>query len=59
MDYSTIFAINKEQRRLGWTMDQLKQYLVATYGKRATSLMTESEQKDLLEFLTRLEPLPF
>jgi hypothetical protein len=58
-DYSTIFAINKQQRRLGWTTEQLRGYLVATYGKRATSILTEAEQRDLLNYMETLEPLPF
>jgi hypothetical protein len=50
-----IAQIDVEMRRLGWTIDQGREHLKKTYGKRGRTLLTEVE---LLEFLQYLESQP-
>ncbi|MEH2078211.1 MAG: hypothetical protein V7K57_28080 [Nostoc sp.] len=44
-----------EMQRLGWTIDQGREHLKKTYGKRSRTLLTEVE---LLDFLQYLESQP-
>jgi hypothetical protein len=56
LDFSEIIAkSNVEIKRLGWTNEQGKQYLLQTYGKRSRQLLSDEE---LLEFLHYLESQP-
>ncbi|MEO8892155.1 MAG: hypothetical protein ABI417_11580 [Coleofasciculaceae cyanobacterium] len=58
IDFSDVIArTNVELKRLGWTNQQGRDYLVQTYGKRSRQLLTDEE---LLDFLKHLEsePLP-
>jgi hypothetical protein len=56
VDFSDIIArTNVELKRLGWTTQQGKDYLLQTYGKRSRQLLTDGE---LLDFLHHLEAEP-
>jgi len=56
IDFSEIIArSNIELKRLGWTSDQGRNYLLQTYGKRSRQLLSDEE---LLEFLQYLESQP-
>ena len=56
IDFSDIIArTNVELKRLGWTNQQGRDYLVQTYGKRSRQLRTDDE---LLDFLHHLESEP-
>ncbi|NEQ20633.1 MAG: hypothetical protein F6K28_15615 [Microcoleus sp. SIO2G3] len=56
IDFSDIIArTNVELKRLGWTNQQGRDYLVQTYGKRSRQLLTDAE---LLDFLHHLESEP-
>jgi hypothetical protein len=56
VDFSDIIArTNVELKRLGWTTQQGKDYLLQTYGKRSRQLLTDGE---LLDFLHHLESEP-
>jgi hypothetical protein len=56
IDFSDIIArTNVELKRLGWTTQQGKEYLLQTYGKRSRQLLTDGE---LLDFLHYLESVP-
>jgi hypothetical protein len=53
IDFSDIIArTNVELKRLGWTNQQGRDYLLQTYGKRSRQLLTDAE---LLDFLHHLE----
>ncbi|GFE68229.1 hypothetical protein [Chroococcus sp. FPU101] len=55
-DYSDVIAkTNLEMKRLGWTSEQGRDYLISTYGKRSRQLL---EDEQLIEFLQYLESLP-
>jgi hypothetical protein len=56
VDFSDIVArTNVELKRLGWTNQQGRDYLVQTYNKRSRQLLSDQE---LLEFLSYLETQP-
>ncbi|MEB3310701.1 MAG: hypothetical protein VKJ02_10760 [Snowella sp.] len=56
IDFSEVIArSNVELKRLNWTNEQGKNYLLQTYGKRSRQLLSDEE---LLEFLQYLESLP-
>ncbi|NEO33272.1 MAG: hypothetical protein F6K36_23165 [Symploca sp. SIO3C6] len=56
IDFSDIIArTSVELKRLGWTNQQGRDYLLQTYGKRSRQLLTDQE---LLDFLRNLESLP-
>lgn len=56
IDFSEVIAkSNMELKRLGWSSDQGRNYLLQTYGKRSRQLLSDEE---LLEFLLYLESLP-
>ncbi|MEA5421307.1 hypothetical protein VB712_18945 [Spirulina sp. CCNP1310] len=56
IDFSDIIAkTNLELKRLGWTSDQGRTYIMETYGKRSRQFLTDSE---LVEFLHHLESQP-
>lgn len=56
IDLSEFIArTNVELKRLGWTNQQGRDYLVQTYGKRSRQLLTDDE---LLDFLHHLESEP-
>ncbi len=56
IDFSEVIArSNVELKRLNWTNEQGKNYLLQTYGKRSRQLLSDEE---LLEFLHYLESLP-
>jgi hypothetical protein len=56
IDFSDIIArTNIELKRLGWTNQQGRDYLLQTYGKRSRQLLTDDE---LLDFLHHLESQP-
>ncbi|NES23263.1 MAG: hypothetical protein F6K41_31190 [Symploca sp. SIO3E6] len=56
IDMSEIIArTTVEVKRLGWTNQQGKDYLLQTYGKRSRQLLTDDE---LLDFLSYLESQP-
>ncbi|GBF78679.1 hypothetical protein [Aphanothece sacrum] len=56
LDFSEIIASsNVELKRLKWTNEQGREYLLKTYGKRSRQVLDDNE---LLEFLHYLESLP-
>jgi hypothetical protein len=56
LDFSDIIARSDvELKRLGWTSEQGRNYLLETYGKRSRQLLSDDE---LLEFLRFLEAQP-
>ncbi|MFN5516511.1 MAG: hypothetical protein ACK5CA_17700 [Cyanobacteriota bacterium] len=56
LDFADIIArSNIELKRLGWTSEQGRNYLLQTYGKRSRQLLSDEE---LLEFVQYLESLP-
>jgi hypothetical protein len=56
LDFSEIIAkSNVELKRLRWTNEQGRNYLLQTYGKRSRQLLSDEE---LLEFLNYLSSLP-
>ena len=56
LDFSEIIArSNAELKRLKWTTEEGRQYLIKTYGKRSRQVLSDEE---LLEFLRYLESLP-
>ncbi|MGK7955389.1 MAG: hypothetical protein AB4063_09025 [Crocosphaera sp.] len=56
LDFSEIIArSNVELKRLKWTTEQGREYLIRTYGKRSRQVLSDEE---LLEFLRHLESLP-
>ncbi|MEB3247787.1 MAG: hypothetical protein VKK07_00405 [Merismopediaceae bacterium] len=56
VDFTEVITrTNLELKRLGWTNDQGKNYLLQTYGKRSRHLLSDEE---LLEFLLYLESQP-
>jgi formylglycine-generating enzyme required for sulfatase activity len=56
IEFSDLIArTNVELKRLGWTNQQGRDYLVKTYGKRSRILLTDAE---LLDFLHHLESEP-
>jgi formylglycine-generating enzyme required for sulfatase activity len=58
IDFSDIVArTNVELKRLGWTNQQGRDYLVQTYGKRSRQLLTDAELLDYLHYLES-EPSP-
>ncbi len=50
-----IAAIDLEMKRLGWTKERRREYLMENYGKRSRHSLTDRE---LLEFLDYLRSLP-
>jgi hypothetical protein len=55
-DYSDVIdRTNVEMKRLGWTNEQGRDYLLSTYGKRSRQLL---DDRQLLEFLQHLASLP-
>ena len=55
-DYLRLFPDQERNlKRLGWTSDQGRNYLLQTYGKRSRQLLSDEE---LLEFLIYLEAQP-
>ncbi|MDY7016327.1 MAG: hypothetical protein SVX43_22565 [Cyanobacteriota bacterium] len=58
MDFSDIIAqTNLELKRLGWTNEQGRQYLLETYGKRSRQLLNDRELLEFLEYL-KSQPVP-
>lgn len=58
IDFSDIIArTNVELKRLGWTTQQGKDYLLQTYGKRSRQLLTDAELLDFLRYL-EVQPTP-
>lgn len=56
IDFTDIIArTNLEMKRLGWTNEQGRSYLLQTYGKRSRQRLDDNE---LLEFLAYLEAQP-
>lgn len=56
IDFSDVIAkTNVEMKRLGWTSEQGRKYLLENYGKRSRQLLSDDE---LLEFLNHLESIP-
>lgn len=56
IDFTEIIAqTNREMKRLGWTKEQGRSYLVATYGKRSRQSL---DDKELVEFLEYLKAQP-
>ncbi len=58
IDFSDVIArTNVELKRLGWTSEQGKDYLLATYGKRSRQLLTDEELVEFLHYLAT-QPSP-
>jgi hypothetical protein len=55
IDYSVLKTkIDVEMKRLGWTMEKGRDYLISTYGKKSRLLLTNEE---LLEFYNHLSSI--
>ncbi len=52
-----IAKISVEMQRLGWTMEQGRDYLIKTYNKRSRHLLSEEELRSFLEYLES-QPTP-
>lgn len=48
---------NVEIKRLGWTNEQGRDFLIATYGKRSRTILSDEELNDFLEYL-QSQPTP-
>ena len=46
-----INLVTVEMKRLGWTTDQGRNYLIQTYGKRSRHLLTDEELLEFFEYL--------
>lgn len=58
IDFTNVIAqTSLEIKRLQWTQEQGKNYLIATYGKRSRQLLTDEELLEFLEYL-RQQPTP-
>ncbi|NEP34710.1 MULTISPECIES: hypothetical protein [unclassified Moorena] len=58
IDHSDIITkTNVEMKRLGWTTQQGKDYLLQTYGKRSRQLLSDKELMSFLEYLES-QPVP-
>jgi formylglycine-generating enzyme required for sulfatase activity len=58
-EFSELVArTNVELKRLGWTNQQGRDYLIKTYGKRSRQLLTDAEMLDFLHYLAS-EPSPY
>ncbi len=58
IDMSDVIArTTVEVKRLGWTNQQGKDYLLQTYGKRSRQLLTDEELLDFLNYLSS-QPTP-
>jgi hypothetical protein len=56
LDFGAILTkTDEELKRLGWTGEQGKKYLIETYGKRSRQVLDDNQ---LLEFLHYLQSLP-
>lgn len=56
IDFSEVIAkSDMELKRLSWTSEQGRNYLLGTYGKRSRQLLSDEE---LIEFLQYLQSLP-
>ncbi|WP_017306537.1 hypothetical protein [Spirulina subsalsa] len=52
MDFSDVIAqTNIELKRLGWTNEQGRDYLLQTYGKRSRQLLSDHELVEFLDYL--------
>lgn len=57
-DFSDVIAqTNKEVKRLGWTPEQGKAYLLGTYGVRSRQLLTDTQLMEFLDYL-KAQPNP-
>ncbi|AOX01484.1 hypothetical protein BJP34_20360 [Moorena producens PAL-8-15-08-1] len=58
VDHSDIITkTNVEMKRLGWTTQQGKDYLLQTYGKRSRQLLSDQELMSFLKYLES-QPIP-
>ena len=48
-------ATDREIRRLSWTNEQGRNYLIQAYGKRSRHLLTDEELLEFLNYLRSLE----
>ncbi|WP_442939072.1 hypothetical protein [Nostoc sp.] len=52
VNFSEVIAqIDVEMQRLGWTIDQGREHLIETYGKRGQTLLTEEELHGFPKYL--------
>ncbi|WP_292771650.1 hypothetical protein [Nostoc sp. NOS(2021)] len=57
-DLSDVIAkTNVELQRLGWTLEQGREHLIKTYGKRGRTLLTQVELLDYFQYLAS-QPIP-
>lgn len=55
-DFSSLIEqTSAELKRLGWSSQQGKEYLIQTYGKRSRQLLTDGELQDFLNRLRAME----
>ncbi len=52
--YELIRLTNIELKRLNWSVEQARKYLLKTYGKRSRQVLSDEELIEFLEFLKRL-----
>lgn len=54
-DFSEVIALtNREMERLGWTKEQGRSYLIATYGKNSRTRLNDQELLSFLDYLKSL-----
>jgi len=52
LDFAEMMAqTDIEMKRIGWTKDQGKDYLVKTYGKKSRPMLSDEELKEFLDYL--------
>lgn len=57
IDFSEVISkTNRELKRIEWTTQQGKEYLMKTYGKRSRQLLSDEELLDFLKFLESQSP---
>jgi hypothetical protein len=52
-----ILCTSQQHKRLGWTHQQAREFLIDRYGKRSKQLLTDEEMLDLYDYLKTL-PTP-
>jgi hypothetical protein len=59
LDFSpAVIETNEELKRLGWTSEQGKKYLLSTYGVRSRMLLSEEQLEEFLKYLKAQPNLP-
>ena len=49
--HQIVTEIIAQRKRLGWTTEQSRDYLIKTYNKRSTQVLSDEQLIEFLEFL--------